>query len=223
MRIAGFWLAVISLLLLGCEPKELQPEFQFVAFEIPVTISPQADTVARGDTLWLDLNFSDSLLDIRSNQRYRVQPQDLDMTIAFGFKKLMGLAQNPVGAVRTLPAFARQGQLRELGGMFRLLTPVYDNQRYRARLGVVPASPGVYALSVLRSVDTADGISVPLPDSPDGKPRQGRVEELYYVINNGNVNFHIQREHTRLGSTMPNPSEGTLYFEQKATFAFVVR
>ena len=90
--------ALLGLLLLSACKRDPLPDLVHFAFVIPVSISPGADTVARGDTLWLTANFSDSLLDLRSNQRYRLRAQDIPLISSVGFNQLMGAGQFSRGA-----------------------------------------------------------------------------------------------------------------------------
>jgi hypothetical protein len=215
------------LLLTACERAPL-PERVHFAFVIPLSVSPGADTVARGDTLWLTANFSDSLLDIRSNRRYRLPPQDIKIYTTVGFKHLVGAGQFYEGAAARFRVVSRVGQLRAGGGIFSRLELVHDGQHYQARIGIIPQAVGVYALSFFSSFDSPIGAGNPLPFlrvPPDGNgnPRLAVLDDIYYVINDGNTHFALQRQNNYVVSDKPGAPEGSVYYETKGTYTFAVR
>lgn len=209
--------------LLACE-REKVPELVHFAFVVPVRIEPGAATVARGDTLWLSVNFSDSLLDLRSNQRYRARQQDLKLDAAVGFRKLLGPTQSLGSNAQDFVVVNRLGQLLPGGATFRRWEPVYDGHRYRARIGIIPQKTGVYALTLLSALDTPDPLPF-LTVSPgaDGEARRAVLDDVYYIINEGDVHFDLQQQHSLVISTRPEATEASIYYEQQGTFTFVVR
>ena len=220
--------ALLSLVLLSaCEPAP-HPERVHFAFLIPLRISPAADTVARGDTLWLTANFSDSLLDLRSHRRYHLPPQDIKIYTNVGFKHLVGAGQFYEGATARFRVVNRVGQLRPFGGIFGRLDLVHDGQRYRARIGIVPQFVGVYALSFLPTFDSPIGPDNPLPflhlpPDGDGNPRVAVLDDIYYVVNDGNTHFALQRQNNYVVSDTPGAPEGAIYYETQGTYTFAVR
>ena len=220
--------ALLGLVLLtACERAPL-PERVHFAFLIPLSISPGADTVARGDTLWLTANFSDSLLDLRSHQRYRLPPQDIPLLSSVGFLHLMGAGQFYEGAAAHFRVVNRVGQLRPGGGTFSRFEPVHDGQHYRARIGIIPQRAGVYGLSFITNLASPFGPDRPLPFlrlPPDGNgnPRVAVLDDIYYVVNNGDTHFALQQQHNYIASDKPGAPEGAIYYEQKSTFTFVVK
>lgn len=220
--------ALLGLLLLtACERAPL-PERVHFAFLIPLSISPAADTVARGDTLWLTANFSDSLLDLRSHRRYHLPPKDIKIYTNVGFKHLVGAGQFYEGAAARFRVVNRVGQLRPVGGIFGRLDLVHDGQHYRARIGIIPQVVGVYALSFFPTFDSPIGPDNPLPFlhlPPDGNgdSRVAVLDDMYYVVNDGNTHFALQRLNNYVRSDKPGATEGTEYYETKGTYTFAVR
>ncbi|HEX8350991.1 MAG TPA: hypothetical protein VF598_13590 [Hymenobacter sp.] len=117
----------------ACKPEPV-PELVHFAFVIPMSITPGADTVARGDTLWLTADFSDSLLNLRSNKRYRIQKQDLELFAFVGFRRLSGPDQYPGSNAQDFTVLNQVGQLQPGGPTFRRFEPVYDTYRSNIRL-----------------------------------------------------------------------------------------
>ncbi len=220
--------ALLGLLLLSACKRDPLPDLVHFAFVIPVSISPGADTVARGDTLWLTANFSDSLLDLRSNQRYRLRAQDIPLISSVGFNQLMGAGQFSRGAAPSFAVVNQVGQLRPGGPTFRRFEPVYDGQYYRARIGIIPQVSGIYALSLLSTLQDPFGPNRPLPflqvsPDADGNPRRAILDDVYYVINNGNTHFALQQQNSYVTADQPGAPELSVYYERKGTFSFVVK
>ncbi|TGE15263.1 hypothetical protein [Hymenobacter elongatus] len=75
------------LLLAGCK-REPAPEFVDLIFQIPFALTPERDTVAVGDTLWLTADFSDQLRDFYTGQRYPVPPASFRLRTLLGLLRL---------------------------------------------------------------------------------------------------------------------------------------
>jgi hypothetical protein len=191
---------------------------------IPISITPGADTVTRGDTLWLTLNTTDSLLDLRSQQRYYMPRQKLALAVAVGFREFSGPTQVPGSNAADFTVVNQIGQLLPGGATFRPLEPVYAGQRYRARIGLIPHRTGVYGLNLLSVVEVPKPLPlVPVASTAKGEPRRAVVDDIYYIINKGEVHFGLQQQHSLVTSTKPNAPEAAVYYEQQGTFTFTVR
>ncbi|MBD2716882.1 hypothetical protein KBK19_17695 [Microvirga sp. STR05] len=174
-------LLLLLLSLTGCpKKKDPYPELVKVTFVVPARIEPGGDVVALGDTLWLDLDAPDSLLDLRSNTRYRVPGQELLLRSAIGFYKLTGPTQARQGYARGFAVVPDIGRLEQGSGTSVLFEPVYDagRQRHRARVGMVPRERGVFALSLITLLPEPYGPERPLPflavpPGADGRRRAG--------------------------------------------------
>ena len=163
-----------------------------------------------------------------NNRRYRLPPQDIKIYTNVGFKHLVGAGQFYEGAAARFRVVNRVGQLRPLGDIFGRLDPVHDGQHYRARIGIIPQVVGVYALSFLSTFDRPIGAGNPLPFlrvPPDGNgnPRMAVLDDMYYVVNDGNTHFALQRQNNYVVSDKPGAPEGSVYYETKGTYTFAVR
>lgn len=224
-----FFFLLLTLLaaLSACEEEEL-PEIVKFTFVAPVSISPGRDTVSRGDTLWVTVDFSDSLYDLRSKRRYRLPQPDITLTTSLGFHRLLGPTQFSAGFAPGFTVVNKMGELLPGGPTFRRFALLYDGQRYRARIGVIPQVAGVFALSFLSTLDDPFGPERPLPflklsPNPDGRERRANLDNIYYVINDGDTHFGLQQQHSRVVSLVPNATQDAILYEQKGTFTFVVR
>ena len=199
------------------------------AFVLPVSVEPSAPTVTLGDTLWLSANFSDSLLDLRSNMRYRIRPQDLPLHSIIGFFTLNGAGTQPTGFTSGFRIVNEIGKVTDAGGTTKNFLMAHDGTHYRARIGIIPQAKGVFAFSIITGLRPPFRAFGPLPFmqvSPDakGRPRSPFLDDIYYVINDGDTNFPLlqQNSYTSTSPSVPHPREATVYYEQKETFTFMV-
>lgn len=218
------WLMV--LFCVSCK-KEAPKNFTKVTFVIPATLTPERTTFAVGDTLWLTVNCSDSLLDVRSNRRFRVQPQDLSILTAVGFYQLLGQSQEKARASAAFQVVNQVGKLPIVGNTFGRLEPVYDGHFYRAKIGIIPRQRGVFALLLFTSMSEIIKVGGLLPFIDPGLDAEGNAQTpifdaIYYVLNEGRTNFPLLQQHSRTVSTAPGAPEPEVYAEQKGTFAFTV-
>jgi len=149
----------LLLSLAKCGQKETYPVFVPLSFLPSVTITPSARTMRRGDTLWLEANFSDSLLDRHSGRRFRVRPQDLNLHSAIFYKQLLGVGQEPAGIAGTFHIVEQVGRAPVGGSFTSGFEPVYDGARYRARIGLIPTRAGVTAISMILNPVSGTGAS----------------------------------------------------------------
>ncbi len=225
-------LLAASLLLsfLGCE-KEKGPVAVPVGFLLEATITPNARTMRRGDTLWLNVNCSDSLLDKNSGRRYRVRPQDLALNTGVLYKQLLGVGREPAGIARSFRLVERVGRATINGSTTGGVTLVHDGARYRARIGLIPSQAGVtsIALLVFPNGPAREAIGRPLPFivlPPDvqGRKQYPLLDESLYVINDGKANnFDLFAQHTRASALEPGTTENQIIYEQKSTFTVEVQ
>jgi len=220
----------LVLALTGCGPKETYPVLVPISFLLPVTITPSARTMQRGDTLWLEANFSDSLLDRNSGRRFRVRPQDLAFTSYINYHQLMGLGQPPTGVAPTFRVVEKIGRAPIGGTSSGLLQPVYAAGRYQAKIGLIPLTPGVMSLGLLVTFGNsaqALGNALPfiqLPADAQGREQKAVLNQSFYVINKGQAtNFDLFRQNTKAFSLEPNNHLEQIIYEQQSTFTVEVK
>ncbi|OGX84603.1 hypothetical protein [Hymenobacter glacialis] len=220
-----------SLLLsfLGCE-KEKGPVAVPVGFLPEVTITPTARTMQRGDTLWLEMNCSDSLLDRHSGRRFRVRPQDVALRSAILFRRLVGVGQEPASIAPSFRIVEKIGRAAVKGSISASFEPEYNGARYRARIGLIPTQTGVTAISLIMvPVEGTRGLGrftpfVALPPDAEGREQKAVLDESFYVINGGKANnFDLFAQHTKAYFFEPGIHIQQDIYETKSTFTVEVK
>ncbi len=220
-----------SLLLsfLGCE-KPKGPVAVPIGFLPTATITPSARTMQRGDTLWLEMNCSDSLLDRHSGRRFRVRPQDVALRSAILFRRLVGVGQEPTSIAPSFRVVEKIGRAAVKGSISASFEPVYDGTRYRARIGLIPTQTGVTAISLIMvPVEGTRGLGrfipfVALPPDTDGREQKAVLDESFYVLNDGKANnFDLFAQHTRAFALEPGTPQIQILYEQQSTFTVEVK
>lgn len=213
-----------------CGKKEKGPVAVPVGFLPEVTIAPTARTMRRGDTLWLEMNCSDSLLDRHSGQRFRVRPQDVSLRSFMAFERLLGVGQEPVPIASSFRLVERIGRSSLTGSLSASFEPVYDGARYRARIGLIPTQAGVTAISVFlvpTEGTRALGRFLPfisLPPNAEGREQKAVLDDSFYVINQGKANnFDLFAQYVRAFSAEPGADAVTTLYEQKSNFTVEVQ
>ncbi|WP_375417307.1 hypothetical protein [uncultured Hymenobacter sp.] len=223
----------LLLSLTACPQKEEYPVIVPISFLVPVTITPSSPIMQRGDTLWLEANFSDSLLDRNSGHRYRVRPQDLNLSSGIFYEQLIGIGSQPVGIARTFRLVEEVGQAPAGGALTTGFKPLYDGHYYKARIGLIPNKASVTAISLLLSPkNSADGTNVldkfipfiQLPSNSEGREQKAVLADSFYVINDGQANnFDLYRQHTKAFALEPGTPPIQVIYEQKSTFTVEVK
>lgn len=217
----------LLLTLTGC-PKRGDYTLVPIGFLREVTITPSRRTMQRGDTLWLEANFSDSLIDKNSGRRYRVRPQDLAFTSGIAIRELVGIGQLPVGIARTFRIVEKLGRLTIGGSTTGIFEPVYDGHYYRARIGLIPTKAGITAIEMTLFPVDAKAIQsfisfIQLPPDADGKERKPTLEDSFYIINQGKANnFDLYSQHAKTFSQDPGVPANTVIYETKSSFTVEV-
>ncbi|OGX84354.1 hypothetical protein BEN47_03050 [Hymenobacter lapidarius] len=220
----------LLLSLVQCGEKPKGPVAVPVGFLPEVTIMPSARTMQRGDTLWLDMNCSDSLLDRNSGRRFRVRPQDVALRSYIAFQRLEGIGRLPTNIAPTFRLVEQVGRAVVKGSFSASFEPIYDGSRYRARIGLIPTQTGITAI-VVRMVPVDDtrafGQFLPfisLPTDAEGREQKAVLDDSFYVVNGGKANnFDLFAQHTRAFALEPGTPQIQIIYEQKSTFTVEVK
>lgn len=215
--------------LTSCE-KQVYPQHVPIGFLLPVTMTPSSRTMQRGDTLWLEANFSDSLLDKNSGRRYRVRPQDLQLNSAIFYRELLGVGSEPNGIAPTFRLVEKIGTASIDGAHTGSLNLLYDGQHYQARIGLIPTKAGVTSLTMrirpTRKVTQEGGFLpfISLPRTAEGQEQKAVLDESFYVINQGKANnFDLYSQYRRAFSLEPGTPANTIIYETQSTFTVEVK
>lgn len=213
----------------SCGKKEPYPELVPVGFLPSVTITPSARTMQRGDTLWLEANFSDSLLDYHSGKRYRARPQDLALHSAIACQELLGIGQQPVGIAPTFRLVEKAGRAAVQGATTISFDPVYDGRYYRAKIGLIPTKACIASIYLLivpaGGAKTEDLLPfIQLPRDAQGREQRAQLDDSFYSINGGKANnFDLFQQYYKTFSQDPGAPLKTTIYEQQSTFTVEVK
>ncbi len=214
----------------GCGPKEAYPELVPVGFLPAVTLTPSSRTMHRGDTLWLEANFSDSLLDYHSGHRYRVRPQDLPLSSFLLYRELLGIGQEPVGIAPTFRLVEKVGHASIDGAFTGSFEPVYDGHYYRAKIGLIPTKACITSINLLiapakkRLEDVPLLSFIQLPRDAQGREQKAQLDNSFYSINDGKANnLDLFQQYSKTFSQGPGALPINVIYEQKSTFTVEVK
>jgi predicted small lipoprotein YifL len=220
----------LLLSLTRCGKKEAYPVIVPIGFPPAVKLTPTSRTMQRGDTLWLEASFSDSLLDRNSGRRYRVRPQDLKLTSGIVYQELTGINREATGIATTFRRVEKLGKAPNGGALTSGLELVYDDHYYRARIGLIPTKACITAISLLiypaggaRNLGRPLGF-IQLPTDAEGHEQKAVLDDSFYIINNGSANnFDLYSQHTRAFALELGTPSGPVLFEIKSTFTVEVK
>ncbi len=215
----------------GCGPKETYPELVKVGFLLTATITPSSRTIHRGDTLWLEANFSNSLLDYHSGHRYRVRPQDLKFHSAIFYRELLGVGYERTGIAPTFRLVEKVGHASISGSFTGSFEPIYDGHYYRAKIGLIPTKACITSINLLivpaggvRLADVPLLSFIQLPRDAQGREQKAQLDDSFYSINDGKANnFDLFQQNYKTLSLEPGAPLQNIIYEQKSTFTVEVK
>lgn len=225
----AFWLSVGAVgPLVGCERPD--PVVLPLLLVAPATLTPTAATVRVGDTLWVETNYSDSLLDLNSNRRYRIRPQDMVLGTAFAATFLHGNGQLDTGAASTLQVVPRTGKAWGGGSFTGRFEPGYDGHFYHAKFGLAPTQQGILAISlmlVLPGGVQAYGTFLPFlefPPDAQGREQKAVIDFMYFIMNEGQANnYDLYCRNVTVNPQTANLPSKSLIHPQQSTFTVEVK
>ena len=197
--------------------KECEGSFGiFYNFDIPYTITPMQDTFSVGDTIWMELNFSNKLYNKANGKTYTVND--------FEFKMYSDISDLFTNTVRPTHEFTMLDNLGHIdssadrnGPLFHINTQM-EGDVYTWKAGFILLKKGLYAFAPGSEIRN-DG---PLSDqSPPQQITQCPNEgvSLDFVLANGNGNSYLLDN-----ASDDNPRErwDRTAFD-KACFAFYIK
>lgn len=195
---------------------------------IPLNIKPIKDTVSVGDTLTLEANFPDSLLEYNSGKYYKFENFNFRTRAIFhtflSNSQSLFLSQQP-GAGGAFTIVTDSAGLKNVTETFGDLTFSYSNGRYTTKSLIIPKHKGVFSIgfySQYLGERTRINFIDAGPDSYGGRKRV-TLRDFWYTINEGQTNVEILKQHSKLVSTTENRLVDNIQFEQKGTYTFVVK
>ncbi len=190
---AGSLALIMFLFLAGLCEREEEKEFVEVMLEIPFTITPPDKAIERGDTLWIEAFFPDTVHDYIGKKYYKVPNYDFFTSIVLTklvSKSLFESQQPAAGAA--FDFHFHTGTITDIGSLGGKLKFEYNGANYRIKFGLIPKFTGVFSFRMIfREYDTNN--VVPITEDPS-TARKNRVFVMYrmnYILNNGNFHYEL--------------------------------
>lgn len=186
----------------------------------PISITPANDTIQVGDTLWVNIDISDTLFDIGTQKKYYLP--NCNFLDYLSVKRLSNNTKDVGGQEYANDKFYSKGiigTMKNTGAFSIDFTPIYENHRYKLNGFIITRDTGVF---VFRCQNFSFGNRIPqinLGKNKDGHQLLALFGATAYLINNGNTHYSIFLQHCKQENTL-NPTEWT---EDKFAYTFVVK
>ena len=194
-------------------------------FEVPLSITPIKDTIDLGDSLLLEANFPDSLLDIKSGKFFKLP--NFDFKIRIAILKLgninLSLAQQP-GASSSFHFINETGAVDDLSETFGGLKFEYINGIYKAKVLVIPKQIGVFALTFFSRLSGHNNELdfIDLGRTESGGRKIANLTNVYFLVNDSQTNYELLKQNSKLGSIV-SPNTENIRDEKNGTYTFAVK
>ncbi len=183
-------LATLLLLAFSCRKQSCLREFEF---HFPATITA-GDTFNIGDTLWMEMNLSNSLIDHRTGELIDLSEFDLyfDLSIEKNDTNYVNTAIEKFKLIEQVGSFTqrRYGRFIDVNLFFNRI----DDKRFK--FGIIPKKGGVYLLainlpSIYFDLERANKEEDRLKVVASSCSFQDVTKYSGTQFNNGNINFHL--------------------------------
>jgi hypothetical protein len=125
------------------------------------------------------------------------------------------------------------GGLSEPSESFAKLNIEYSGSNYSFLFRLIPQSTGIFSVTMVWYNNDSPACSsfgdcidltkqINLGSTEDGRKRVPVYEAIFYVINDGNVNFDLLSANCKAGSLETPNSATAVFAEQKGTYTFRV-
>jgi hypothetical protein len=210
----------------GCKKKTTFNEHVQMEFEVPLYITPAADTIRLGDTLFLTANFSNPLRDVRSGNRYTVLPENLTTVYAvYRLTKPGDYLANQASCATCFSYIAYSGTVGTVTNTFVTLYWQYGNNNYQKKVALIPKLRGTFFLFPFTVSKTQYNNWLEYIDlgySNEGNKLRAYNDYNRYTFNDSNVNAYLFTRNIRSTDTS-NPSNANYHSEKYGTYSFVVK
>lgn len=218
-------LLITILYIYSCDkPKE--DELVEFKFEIPLTITPTKDTFNIGDTLIVEADFPDSIKEALSGKYYMVSNFDFQTSIVFNHLVSTDLIlASQEGSSSSFEVINEVGEIKNIGQTYGDVKFFKENDKYKLRAKIVVKNQSIFCIRFFSNLvgENTSLDFINLGPSASGGQKKATLRNIWYVVNEGNNNFELLKEHCRIAHLTTNPSPDNVNAERYATFTFVVK
>jgi hypothetical protein len=219
IRASSFALIIFLFQAASCEPEET--EWVEVWPRMPISISPAVEAINLGDTLWVDINFPDTVEDYLTKKYYKIV--DYEFHTSLMFLMLIGPTVDQgdqPAAASSFFFFPKIGQLNDIGSLGGDIKFEYSDSRYKFKVGLLAKQKGVFSLIILPRVTDypLTGVVDPIKD---GKDRSYYITHISRIINNGDFHFDLYQANCLVDPTIRDVDPW--FDELFATYTFEVK
>ncbi len=213
-------MCLLLLLLISGKCTEQDPEFVFMTFEIPISISPDSETLSSGDTLWIKGQFPDTLREIHSGKYFKLENFDFKSKIC-----LTKISNNQLYVSQQQPAFDEfiyTGDVFQTSSICGRVKFNYSGNDYFYTIALIPKSHGVFNVFFNRPVNLHDVPDeridllpyITLGVGSDGRKRIPVYEAFLFIVNNGKTNYDLFKRYAKPGTDIvPSEEKGSFTFQ----------
>lgn len=218
IRAVALAMIIVLIASASCEEKNNQ-EFVKVQLEIPISIKPGTAIISLQDTLWVEANFPDTIHDYLSKQYLKVV--DYDFYTSLVLIKLISKSLNETSQPAAAGAFdfiSATGSISKIGSLGGELAFVYEQGRYKIKIGLIPKFKGIFSIRMLFR-EILSSSTVPVLESP-------RINIVYtmtnvnYILNDGDFHFELYENNVK---TIPDFSQVPDFDRIFNVYSFEVR
>ncbi len=188
---------VLTLLLLtvvttfeACDPSNLFKCVNRYSPLLPFTITPTRDTIKVGDTLWIEANFSDTVVDWESKQKMKYENFDFRLFLTiFELNDTTTTNQGQPIATNKFSIGSKYGTIAKRS-KFCPIELKYADKKYGLKGYVIPNDSGLY-LAHLGSEFLADLVTKSQNISGANPKCLNYIRDVATQINNGNTHKYL--------------------------------
>ncbi|WP_119079774.1 hypothetical protein [Chitinophaga alhagiae] len=213
-------------LISACGEKEPDYVNIWLHFEAKLKVYPTKDTINIGDTIWIEANIPDTLLEITRKQYYKIDRKYLSGLLSFQrlVNPATGLAMQD-GVADTYGSEAVLGTLGKVSSSFIRYNFETDDALGRFKFAFIPKVTGVHHISTLTDSPGTYGTlqsHIELGLNAEGKKQVARIERIYFRFNEAGSGYHIFKQHCYAVSEKTDHHSAT-YIERDGAYTFVVK
>jgi hypothetical protein len=209
MKLQTFiYLILVAIVSNGCRKADNETVDMYL--KVPVTVTPSADTIKLGDTLYINILTSKTMYEHYSKQYYTM-PASFKFNTNILISRLVSPDKDIIDQPGGVSAFTFINSIGRIGnpsGRFGNIFYTESADSFKCRIGMIPNQTGVFAFSLFYN-PAPNGIGstyrpdIDLGTTPSGGKRIPDLRGILYYINNGNMHYPIYRTHCKPRYPLP--------------------